>query len=211
MLRIVVLAAFALAVSSEQILDEPRPTFSWATLPVYFHSCNTSGRWSDAAVKAIGRYPLVTFEKVMGSGTAEVNIPAACTQIKKSGAKSKVMYYLNSLIDYSRFTPLHDLMENHPEYRLKDSKGEAYTNPFLFNLSVDAFRELWIADVVTATKNGCDGAFIDKSRTGGPGGAAYESAHTKALAELNTALKSQGKFAINNNQGGLAGADLLCT
>lgn len=36
-----------------------RPKFSWDTLPVFFHSCNTSGPWSDAAVHQIARFPMV--------------------------------------------------------------------------------------------------------------------------------------------------------
>jgi len=32
-----------------------RPPFSWDTLPVFFHSANASGPWSEAAVKQISR------------------------------------------------------------------------------------------------------------------------------------------------------------
>jgi hypothetical protein len=143
-------------------------------------------------------------EKVMGPGSAEVNIPAACRQIKAAHPEVTAMYYLNSLIDYSMFTPLHDALAKNPEFRLKDSKGKEL-NPYMYNLGNAAFREMWIADIVNATENGCDGVFIDKSRSGGPGGAAYIPMHTAALVALDAALQPLGKFALLNNQGGVAG------
>ena len=39
------------------------PAFSWDRLPVFLHTQNASGPWSEAALKRIGEFPLVTLEK----------------------------------------------------------------------------------------------------------------------------------------------------
>jgi hypothetical protein len=48
----------------------PAPTgevlsFSWTTLPVFFHSMNQSGPFSPAALQIIAKFPIATFEKAM--------------------------------------------------------------------------------------------------------------------------------------------------
>ena len=51
--------AIALLAAANPGLEAPplhRPPFSWNTLPVFFHSSNTSGPWSPAAVKAIAKF-----------------------------------------------------------------------------------------------------------------------------------------------------------
>jgi hypothetical protein len=101
-----------------------------------------------------------------------------------------------------------DSVKEHPEWLLKDRHGNVING---YNLSVPEMRELWISDVINATKNGCTGgAFIDKSRNGTIGGmspadaAQFKQAHMETLAELNDRLLAEGAFAINNNLGGLA-------
>lgn len=71
------------------ISTDLRPRHSWNTLPVFFHSANTSGPWSDAAAKQIARFAMATNEKnhampLPGGGTQseEVAGPAACRQVK---------------------------------------------------------------------------------------------------------------------------------
>ena len=39
------------------------PAFSWDRLPVFLHTQNSSGPWSEAALQRIGEFPLVTLEK----------------------------------------------------------------------------------------------------------------------------------------------------
>ena len=39
------------------------PAFSWETLPVAWHSSNSTGRYSDAQIMELARYSMVTFEK----------------------------------------------------------------------------------------------------------------------------------------------------
>ena len=42
------------------------PQFSWDTLPVFFHSSNSTGQYNDDALKVIAKFQMVTIEKWMG-------------------------------------------------------------------------------------------------------------------------------------------------
>jgi hypothetical protein len=42
------------------------PAFSWATLPVAWHSGNSTGRYTDAQIRELARYQMVTLEKFQG-------------------------------------------------------------------------------------------------------------------------------------------------
>jgi hypothetical protein len=42
------------------------PQFSWDTLPVFFHSSNSTGQYNDDALKVIAKFQMVTIEKCMG-------------------------------------------------------------------------------------------------------------------------------------------------
>ena len=44
------------------------PEFSWETLPVAFHSCNSTGRYSAAQIAELARYQMVTIEKWQNLG-----------------------------------------------------------------------------------------------------------------------------------------------
>ena len=100
--------------------------FSWDTLPQFFHSQNASGPWSAAALAVIGKYPLATFEKCHNGCSAtgapiEQRNTAACKAVNAaSGGSTATVYYLNSVIDYSMFRPLADMLNANPEYRLRD-------------------------------------------------------------------------------------------
>ena len=139
-----------------------RPPFSWATLPVFFHSANASGPWNAAAIKAIARFPMATFEKdhAFGSGgVSETNGPAACQKVAAvARGNTSTVYYLNSAIDW-QFYSLHQLMEKHPEYRLKDAEGDdvliTTAKRWGFDPTVPAMSTAWIKDCMDATKHGC--------------------------------------------------------
>ena len=42
------------------------PQFSWDTLPVFFHSSNSSGPYNDDALKVIAKFLMATIEKYVG-------------------------------------------------------------------------------------------------------------------------------------------------
>lgn len=86
------------------------PRFSWDTLPVFFHSANSSGPWSEAAVAAIAKFPMATFEKDhafaggYAGATEETLNPAACRRVAAaSNGTTSTVYYLNSAIDWPSY------------------------------------------------------------------------------------------------------------
>ena len=44
----------------------PSVKFSWDTVPVFFHSDNVTGPWSEESLRIIAKYPIVTTEKYTG-------------------------------------------------------------------------------------------------------------------------------------------------
>ena len=43
------------------------PAFSWDTLPVGWHSSNSSGVWAKEQVEVLARYAIITLEKMQGT------------------------------------------------------------------------------------------------------------------------------------------------
>ena len=50
------------------------PKFSWDTLPVGWHSSNSSGLWAPEQVEVLARYAIITLEKMQGT---DLVVPAA--------------------------------------------------------------------------------------------------------------------------------------
>jgi len=196
--------------------------FSWETLPVFFHSQNISGPWSEAALKQIARYSMATNEKAhamkLPNGSRqseEIAGPEACRQIEKENTGTDSFFYLNSLIDWPTNVQLHGLMVKNPSWRLKDISGrdiDAFPGKGIwqYNLTNDRMRAAWVQECVHAVKNGCTGCFVD--RAGGNEfprtwpqtshtAIAYKRAHLAALRELSEALEPSGGYLINNHLG----------
>ena len=66
-----------------------RPSFSWATLGnmSFFHACNESGLFSEAALDTIEKFPMVTIEK--GQGFHDGSAP--CSADGGSCAEDKII------------------------------------------------------------------------------------------------------------------------
>jgi len=201
-----------------------RPKFSWDTLPVFFHSCNTSGPWSDAAVHQIARFPMATFEKSHamklpdgGQQSEEIAGPQACDQVSAEKSGTDTFFYLNSVIDWPFNFNLHQQMVDKPEWRLKNSTGgDVMAFPanrgiiWCYNLTNPDMRAYWVNECVEAVKKGCTGCFIDQANVaegvagwpaGSPVVAAYAKAHMLAQTELAEALKPTDNYAIYNHLG----------
>ena len=183
----------------------PGPTlFSWDTLPVFVHSANASGPWSEAAVKQLSRFAMVTNEKNHGmrlpngsSQSEEIAGPYACTQIRGQGTGSDSFFYLNSIIDWTTNYNLHQLMVDNPSWRMKNYSsgadiGTVGTN-WGYNHSVPEMRAAWVNECVQAVKNGCTGCFIDQANFNevpatwprdSPSAIDYNKSHLAALEEL---------------------------
>lgn len=190
------------------------PWFSWDTLPVFVHSENGTGPWSDAALKQLGRFSMVTMEKTHNNiaGRPEVAVPPECRRIKEMNPNTTALYYLNSEIDYYMYM-LHDKLLANESLRLIDAKGEYvqyFPGVWVFNHPDPEMAALWQADCLNAQANGCDGCYFDRSdNSAQPGGAyplndtqvaAWQAAHMGVIDSANKALNENGGFAVFNNQ-----------
>jgi hypothetical protein len=62
------------------------PAFSWDTLPVGWHSSNSSGVWAKEQVEVLARYAIITLEKMQGT---DLVVPAVrCSAVVCSSSSS---------------------------------------------------------------------------------------------------------------------------
>ena len=136
------------------------PKFSWDTVAnmTFFHACNESGLFNDAALRTITKFPLVTrlrifwhcrenmqnayalvFEQVTiekgqgyNDGThnfAEQKITAQCAAVKAIDPSICTVFYMNSVLSWY-FYQMNGIYEKHPEQWLYDSTtGEPVKGP----------------------------------------------------------------------------------
>jgi hypothetical protein len=107
-----------------------RPKFSWDSVAnmTFFHSCNESGLFSDAALDTIVKFPLVTIEKGQGFNDkshpeqhAEEKIVAQLRAVKERDPSICTVFYMNSVLSWY-FYEMNDIYTAHPEQWLYDSK-----------------------------------------------------------------------------------------
>ena len=193
----------------------PFPAFSWDTVPVFWHAANQSGPLSDSALDFIARFPLATIEKfqaqqVSPKGTgAEAKIVAAAKQIKERNSTVKVLFYLNSIMDWDMYN-LHDYCkQNSRNMWLYDDKGKPVMirDQTTFNVTSSDVRQIWINTVLEANGSGyIDGVFVDRGQV--PLGfpdlnnnsyAAWSEGHDLHMAEIQQQL-GPNKIVLSNNR-----------
>ena len=102
------------------------PIFSWARLPVFYHSANCSGLFNASSLAIIAKYPLVTFEKYTGPFGShfrtgriyeEDNIVAQARALKAVNRNVSVLMYTHRRT-YPFYRAAHEL-ESHPDWWLQ--------------------------------------------------------------------------------------------
>ena len=146
------------------------PQFSWSTLPVFFHSSNSSGPYNDDALKTIARYPMVTIEKWMGFDIKNVDdedeMAVTMKAIKTLNSSVSTYFYMNSFKARPEMTRMaRQLDENN--YYLRDANGDKvkFSQFYVFDVSQPVVRKWWLDTCLNATNfaNG-DGCFCDSSQ-----------------------------------------------
>lgn len=204
------------------------PPFSWATVPVFFHSTNASGLWSAAALARFAAFPLITFDKWQGSANASDRRPGearaldAARQVRAAlGASPTLLFYQNSLIDFPEFST-HGALVRDASLRAKNASGD--------DALVLLPQALWLFDAATAAGasvpvDAClalagsdggatyDGCFFDRTSTchspdcgfGVEAAmtpaqfAAFAAGHAQQLRAATAALAARGQLALWNN------------
>jgi len=227
--------AFPVVVVATQFPNSPR--FSWDTVPLFFHSTNTTGLWSAEALARMASFPLITFDKGQGRGNASDGRPGearaldAARQVRAAlGARVTLLFYQNSLIDWQEFSA-HQALVRDPALRAKNATGAdaVAAGEWVFNVAQPAARSL-VTDACLSLVDAdggatYDGCFLD--RAGGCGGrgdscglggeaamtppqlAAFGAGHAAQLRNLTTALTLRGKLALWNNNPGAPGALMM--
>ena len=148
------------------------PQFSWDTLPVFFHSSNTSGPYSADAIRVIAKYSMVTIEKWQGLYVQNVDdedeMVLAMKAIKQANPKVTTYFYMNSYRDRPEMTCMARQLQQHPEWALHDKDGNLVQMNKkgweVFDLSNPDMRQWWLKTCMDALSaaNG-DGCFCDMS------------------------------------------------
>lgn len=169
------------------------PQHSWDTLGgmSFFHACNESGLFSEAALDVITKFPMVTIEKGQGFladdcadfnttfPCAEAKIAAQCRAVKQRKPSIATVFYMNSVLDWY-FYHMHLRVADTPSFELHDSttgkpvltSGDKHFNPpkggmLVYNHADEGMRDFWFDVCLNATKDGSvDGCFSDSSQPG---------------------------------------------
>ena len=108
------------------------PAFSFDTVPVYMHTCNTTGPFNDETMNFFKKFPIITFEKGQGvystqepyaSLYEEDKIIQSCQRIKAIKPDIICIMYLNTICDWPYYYR-HELFAEKPEYWLRDDSGK---------------------------------------------------------------------------------------
>eukprot|EP01084_Bolivina_argentea_P198893 340444_1 len=185
MMRSVILLVICIFSRINIIHGIKMPAFSWDTLPVWIHMCNTSGVWNDTTLKYFAKYPIITFEKGQGvfateepyaSKYAEDKIIDACRQIKAVKPDIICIFYYNSINDWTMYK-IHETLAEHPEWWLRDNNNrvvliggdKSFPQPEQGMLVPDyrqpIIQKLWADECINITANNygiVDGCFSDK-------------------------------------------------
>jgi hypothetical protein len=97
---------------------------------VFMQLCNpnatlNSPGYPASVMRTLAKYPLVTFEKCVGtftSGFEEDKVIASCSALKALNPEISCVFYLNTELDFTGFR-LFDEFQRHPEYWLLQADG----------------------------------------------------------------------------------------
>ena len=96
------------------------PQLSWDTLPVFFHSSNSTGQYNDDALKTIARYSMVTIEKWMGYDVKNVDdedeMAVAMKAIKALNSSVSTYFYMSSFAALPEMTRMDRQLEAYNYY-----------------------------------------------------------------------------------------------
>ena len=150
------------------------PMFSWDTIPVFFHSGNESGLYSEESIKTIAKFPMVTIEKFQSDLVSGVDdeddMMRVMKMVKDVNPNAATYFYMNSYKDRPEMTRMARELDQHSDWYLRDSNGTKVKNAgqgfYVFDQSNPEVRQWWKETCLNALKatNG-DGCFCDSSHS----------------------------------------------
>ena len=148
------------------------PSFSWDTVPLYWYSTSPRAPFDAETARYAASFPVVVvngnhMRYCAPSGTGEEDkLAAAAKQLLGLNRSVAVLYYQNSLMDWSQFSLHRWLKKNHPEWWVVNERGETVCldGQPLFNHSLPEMRAHWLGTVRRALQTGLfAGAFADRA------------------------------------------------
>ena len=147
------------------------------------NATTTSTGYPDSVMETLARYPMVTFEKCVGTSTAgyeEDKVVASCQWLKSHNPNISCVFYLNTELDFTGFE-IYDDFESHPEYWLMDTDDKPVTQAApqwgcsdgkcpgdgrlkLADYSVESAATFWMSHCANVTASPyVDGCNLDRS------------------------------------------------
>jgi len=168
------------------VMSQKMPRFSWGTIPVAHHGCNTSapiGMYSPESLRTLAKFAIVTLEKWQGingfptrwdkcqNGTnvstcgccTEDNIVAVAKEIKKVDPTTMVVGYWHSNKEYPIYRHGQVLCK-HSKWWARDENGTVqYSGTWVYwDHSIQAATDAWADGCLSMTNTGyVDGCFMD--------------------------------------------------
>ena len=148
------------------------PQFSWDTVPVFFHSGNESGLYSQEALQTMAKFQMVTIEKFQSYQVQgiddEDDMVAVMKAVKKINPNVATYFYMNSNKDIPELTRTARQFEQHPDWFLRNEDGIKVKDSqglYVFDLTNPVVRQWWQDTCINATivTNG-DGCYCDSSQ-----------------------------------------------
>jgi len=156
------------AQTESERLSSKMPAFSWDSMPLYMH-LRKDTQFTDDELKYLSKFPLITFEKTTGSktyGSTEAGTINAAKAVKALNPKTKILYYKNVVINWSRYMEDEAFLKVNPEAFLVNEKGAPVFMPNkktrFFDISQEKVRSYWLNHVTkVANSPFIDGVFMD--------------------------------------------------
>jgi hypothetical protein len=199
------------------------PPFSWATVPLFFHSTNESGLWSAPALERMRAFSIITMDKPQGMSNRSDGRPEEARALDAArairaavGETPTILFYQNSMIDWPEYST-HAALVADPALRLQNASGRdaLFKGMWLFDATTAAGRatptRLCVALATADAGATYDGCFLDRGNVLGAFGpeasftpaqtAAINAGHDTMLADVVSQLDGAGKLALLNNNG----------
>lgn len=151
------------------------PSFSWDIVPQYWYSTNPTGDFDDDTAAYAASFPIVVPNGnhrrwvEPSARQEESKLYAVAQQILAKNASAKLIFYLNTMMDWTQFELHHTLAgyeSNGTQYwnRNNQNKTLCINSQPIFNHSSSSTRAQWISTVTTAMNTGLYyGVFADRA------------------------------------------------
>ena len=138
-------------------------------MPLYWYSADPLSKFDDDTVAYAAEHPVVVPNGnhmrwvAPWADKQEDKLVQVAEQIQAKNRSAKVLFYLNSMMDWTQYSLHHDLAQNHKEYWNVNSASVAAVcmrGQPIFNLSISEMRQKWLGTMTTALNKTFEGQLL---------------------------------------------------